>query len=622
LEQIRWAADQPRGPAQTAARIAHVVTKTHEDDAKSEFEGMRRFTIQCREQYYTNNPDAIEPVKRWNQLAGAPQGVVEQVDFRLPPAERAAIDSFTKMTPAQHTWFVLPAAFNLAQLDAAIAGVQIPQEYQSMRVALDATRAARMAADNMPTAEQIYWVMFLAQLGQPTTYEKQAFLTLLPNKGETLIQWSTRYYIQMEATAGHVTITPEQLSLSYMAGVRIINSDLYHGIISTWQGGVVPAIGTCRDQVLAEDKTYREIAEHELLHAPRKAQPPQQQQPQARQHQAHFAETKQQKQQQFLQQGPQQHVHAQQQAPARQQQSLYCNLCNKMHPNGTCFLTRPDLALNTHPGWKPPTDPYLYDIYRLSCKKFNMNPQPQPNVTPAIAPQQSQRAPSVRPLFGNQTAARNQSFNATPPPAAYTNKRAQQNRPQANMAQQHVNHSAPASKPSDMHTVGCSETNHTDSSYLPGNELASLWQGTCFLSESGCISREALVTTRQMLVDLARKQEQDEAVNAIIGSPAIPNPPVSAAVGPAVLPAARVASVSAPKKAVSEPEKAVSVVPAELPLYVPPQRPSAPTAVGVPTVMPVVSKKPVVPRKPAPVPFATTAVPAGTPLSQLPEPQR
>jgi hypothetical protein len=133
-------------------------------------------------------------------------------------------------------------------------------------------------------------------------------------------------------------------------------------------------------------------------------------------------------------------------------------------------------------------------------------------------------------------------------------------------------------------------------------ESLVLADSTCFLTERLGSGPSAFATTRQQMAAKRaatdRGAEVGEATGAVMATskPAIPSSPVRAAVGP-VLP--RVAPVIQP-------------VP-DYPLYDDTRRKAVPTAVGLSAVPNVV------PRKPAPVPFATTAVPADTPLSQLPD---
>jgi hypothetical protein len=321
-EQIRWAANQLDGrtPAQTAARIAFMVLKTHDEDALSDLEGQRAFVISCRARYYTDHPNEIPPLKKYIQKVGQPDPtVLEEVDYRPAAAVRAAVDTWGKCTPAQNQMFTLPANWNQANLDAALLAVQFPAEYDAMRVLLAATRDARSRSDVMPTLEHLYWRCFIAQMGKPTTAEKIQFTQITANSNETLVQWSTRFYVNMEATVAYLQVTPEMLSLSYMAGVKEINSDLYFGILNGWPPGVTPVVDVCRDQVLSKDKIYRDVVEHGLLHSNKP--PPRQHAANPRQ-QANYAEQPAQQQQQQPRRQQQQRNRApqhQQQMPQGQQ---------------------------------------------------------------------------------------------------------------------------------------------------------------------------------------------------------------------------------------------------------------------------------------------------------------
>jgi hypothetical protein len=638
-EQIRWAANQLGGrtPAQTAARVTYMVSKTNADDAMSELEGQQAFVVDCRTQYYSDHPDEIPPLKKYIQKVGQPDPtVLEEVDYRPAAAFRASVDTWNKLTPVQSKMFTLPAAWNVANLDAALLAVQFPAEYDAMRIVLETGRDARSRGDIMPTLEHLYWKCFIAQMGKPTTGEKLQFMQITASSSETLVQWSTHFYINMEATVAHLTVTPESLSLSYMAGVKEINSDLYHGILNGWPPGVTPVVDVCRDQVLSKDKVYRDVVEHGLLHSNKP--PPRQPAAHARQQQANYAEQPNQpaqpprRQQQQQGRAPQHQQHQQQQprkdsgqsSGGRDQQQASvnnCPLCDRTHQNGICFILRPDLALQSWPGWKPPRDPYLYDVYRSACNKYNVRVQALASTTPAMPAQQQaqqQQRPPVRPQYGNQqrgaTAQQpaansgTQSYNATAPPSTYaspsTNNRDRRsngnNRQQANMAEQ-----LPASPAVQQPAPPVGESAPNPFAWSPSLadvESLVLADSTCFLTERLGSGPSAFATTRQQTA--AKRAAPDhgaevgEATGAVMATskPAIPSAPVRAAVGPA-LPC--VAPVIQPVL--------------DYPLYDDTRRKAVPTAVGLSAVPRVV------PKKPAPVPFATTAVPADTPLSQLPD---
>jgi hypothetical protein len=612
-------------------RIAIMCAKTHDDDALSEPEGQRAFVVSCRSQYYTDHPAEIPPLKKYIQKVGqADPDVLEEVDYRPTAAYRASVDVWTKQSPAVWKMFALPGNWNRANLDAALVAVQFPAEFEAMRIALAAGRDARSKGHAMPTLESLYWLCFVAQLGKPSTAEKIQFMQITANTSETLIQWSTRFYINMEATVAHITVTPEALSLSYMAGVKVINSDLYHGILNGWPPGVTPAVDVCRDQVLSKDKVYRDVVEHGLLHTNKP--PPRQAPAQQRQQQANYAEQphqqkRQQQQQQQHNRPPQHQQHVQPrrdsgQSSAEHDQpaSTKCSLCDRSHKDGICFILRPDLALQSHPDWKPPRDPYKYEIYKASCSRHNVRAQPlAASTTPALPVQQQQQRAPVRPQYGSQqqrgaaaqqsaaTGSDGHAYNAVPPPGTYTGTRDRRSngntsRQQAHMAEQSPVHAVvhQSAQPAGDGRPDFSTWSPT----LADLESLVLADSTCFLAEKMDNAPAAFVTTRRQKAVLAAAKaggqalEVGEARGAVMGTsnPAIPSTPVFAAVGPVL---SRVPPVTQP-------------VP-NYPLYDATRLKAVPTAVGMSAVPNVV------PKKPAPVPFATTAVPADTPLSQLPD---